>query len=227
MPIEIRYLGHSAFYIKKDQYGILIDPFLSQNPDPKFDLKTEPLNHILVTHGHSDHLGDAVPLSKATGVPIVAIFELANYCATKAAVALPVGLGGEVKLEWGSVYFLPAFHSSSVSNGTYAGNAASILLDLDGVRIFHAGDTAINQEMKLVKELYKPYYAMLPIGGHFTMGVKEAALAAKMLGVQEVIPMHYGTFDVISANPKEFRAIIEHQGQKCTILKRNESIEIK
>ncbi len=224
--MELRYLGHSAFYIRKDNYGILIDPFLSQNPTANFDLKKDPLTHILVTHGHNDHLGDSIPLSKATGAPIVAIFELANYCASKGAVTIPVGMGGEIKMEWGSAYFLPAFHSSSLSNGNYAGNPASILLDIDGVKIYHAGDTALNTEMRLIKELYKPYYGLLPIGGHFTMGVNEAAYAAKMLGVQEVIPMHYNTFDVINASPEEFRKIIEHQNQKCTILKPNEAIEI-
>ena len=227
MSIELRYLGHSAFYIRKDKVGILIDPFLSQNPSLKFDLKTEPLTHIFVSHGHSDHLGDAIPLSKATGAPIITVFELANYCGAKGAVVMPVGLGGEIKFDWGSAYFLPAFHNSSTSNGVYAGSPASIILDVEGVKIFHAGDTAISQEMKLFKELYRPYYALLPIGGHFTMGIKEAALAAKMLGVQEVIPMHYGTFDVIDVDPEQFRTIIEHQNQKCTILKPNESIEIK
>lgn len=226
MTSELRYLGHSAFYIKKDDYGILIDPFLSQNPIANFDLNEEVVTHILVTHGHNDHLGDAIPISRATGAQVVAVFELANYCASKGANALAVGLGGEIKFDWGSIWFLPAMHTSSVGDGKYAGVSAGILLDIDGVRLFHAGDTALNQEMSLIKEIYKPYYALLPIGGHFTMGVPEAVIAAKMLGAKEVIPMHYDTFDVIKANTKEFEILIENQGQKCIVLRPNESIEI-
>lgn len=222
----LRYLGHSAFYIKKGDYGILIDPFLSQNPSANFDLNKEKVTHILVTHGHGDHLGDAIPISKATGAQVVAVFELANYCASKGANALPVGLGCDIKLGWGSACFLPAVHTSSLPDGGYAGVAAGILLDIDGVKIFHAGDTALSQEMILIKEVYQPYFALLPIGGHYTMGIKEAAIAAKLLGAKEIIPMHYNTFDVIKTNTKEFDILIENQNQKCIVLKPNESIEI-
>lgn len=222
----LKYLGHSAFYIKKGDYGILIDPFLSQNPSVNFDLNKEKVTHILVTHGHGDHLGDAIPISKATGAQIVAVFELANYCASKGANALPVGLGCDIELGWGTACFLPAIHTSSLADGSYAGVAAGILLDIDGVKIFHAGDTALSQEMSLIKEVYKPYFALLPVGGHFTMGIKEAAIAAKLLGAKEVIPMHYDTFDVIKANIKEFEVLIENQEQNCIVLKTNESIEI-
>lgn len=223
---KIKYLGHSAFYIKKDKMGILIDPFLSQNPLAKFDIRKEDITHILLTHAHGDHLGDAIEIARITGATIIAVFELANYCIAHGVRAIPVGLGGEIKLEWGSCWFLPAFHSSSTSDGHYAGTAASILIDVDGVRIFHAGDTAMSLEMKLIGEFYKPYYAILPIGGHFTMGVPEAVYAAKMLGVKEVIPMHYNTFDMIKADVLEFVTALELQNQKGIVLKTNESIEI-
>lgn len=226
MAVELRYLGHSAFYIKKGEYGILIDPFLSQNPSAKFDLNKEKVTHILVTHGHNDHLGDAIPISKATGAQVIAVFELANYCASRGANSLAIGLGCEIKFGWGSACFLPAVHTSSLVDGSYAGVAAGILLDIDGVKIFHAGDTALSQEMVLIKEVYNPYFALLPIGGHFTMGIKEAAIAAKLLGAKEIIPMHYNTFDVIKADSEKFKILIENQNQKCLVLKPNESIEI-
>lgn len=226
MTFELRYLGHSAFYIKKGEYGILIDPFLSQNPSANFDLSKEKITHILVTHGHGDHLGDAIPISKKTGAQIIAVYELGNYCASKGAKSLAVGLGGEIKLPWGSIWFLPAIHTSSLPDGTYAGIAAGILLDIDGVRIFHAGDTALTQEMALIKEVYKPDFSLLPIGGYYTMGIKEAAIAAKLLGVNQVIPMHYNTFDVIKADAEKFKTLIENQNQKCLVLKPSESVEI-
>lgn len=223
---ELRYLGHSAFFIKNGEYGILIDPFISQNPSVKFDIRNTQITHIFLTHGHGDHLGDALALAQTTGAVIVAVFELANYCQARGVNTIPVALGGEIKFEWGSSWFLPAFHSSSTPDGHYAGCAASILFDIDGVRIFHAGDTAMSSEMKLIGDFYKPYYALLPIGGHFTMGIPEALYAAKMLNAKEVIPMHYNTFDVIKADVISFVTALEEQGQKGIILKPNESIDI-
>lgn len=227
MVDELRYLGHSAFYIRTGEYGILIDPFISQNPNAKFDLRKDKVTHILLTHAHGDHMGDAIPIARQTGAVIVAVFELGNYCASQGANAIPAGLGGEIKLEWGSVWLLPAFHTSSLADGSYAGVAVSILIEINGVKLYHAGDTALNSEMKLIGEIYHPEYSMLPIGGHFTMGIKEAALAAKFLDSRFVIPMHYNTFDVIKADPKEFESLIIKQNQTCCILNSGESIEIK
>ncbi len=224
MSSELKYLGHSAFYIKTENHGILIDPFITQNPQATFDTSLDIVTDIIVTHGHNDHLGDAIPISRSSQAEIIAVFELANYCNAQGARALPVGLGGEIKREWGSVWFLPAFHSSSLPDGRYAGCPASVLLDIDGVKIFHAGDTAVNKEMELVGDLYKPYYALLPIGGHFTMGIKEAAVAARLLKAKEIIPMHYNTFDVIQAETLEFEMLIESQKQKCLPIRPGESI---
>lgn len=223
---ELRYLGHSAFFIKNGEYGILIDPFISQNPSVKFDVRDTQITHIFLTHGHGDHFGDALAIAQVTGAVIVAVFELANYCQARGVNTIPVALGGEIKFEWGSSWFLPAFHSSSTPDGHYAGCAASILFDIGGVRIFHAGDTAMNTEMKLIGDFYKPYYALLPIGGHFTMGIPEALYAAKMLNAKEIIPMHYNTFDAIKVDVISFITALEEQGQKGIILKANESIDI-
>lgn len=223
---EIKYLGHSAFLIKKDDVCILIDPFLTLDPLVQSEVRNSNVTHILLTHGHSDHLGEAISIAQKTGATIVAVFELANYCQARGVRSLAVGLGGEIKLPWGSCWFLPAFHSSSTSDGHYAGCPASILIDVDGVRIYHAGDTAMSIEMKLIGEFYKPYYALLPIGGHFTMGIPEALYAAKMLNAKEVIPIHYNTFDVIKADVINFVTALEEQNQKGVILRPNESIEI-
>ena len=133
---------------------------------------------------------------------------------------------GQLKFSWGSVRFLPAIHSSSNPDLPYGGLAASLILDIDGTIIYHAGDTSLMSEFSLIGELYNPYYALLPIGGYYTMDIKEAAAAAKMLYAMEVIPMHYNTFPNIKANVQEFSDLLEAQGQKCLPLKPNEYVEL-
>ena len=222
---KIVYIGHSAFFIEKDWYGILIDPFITGNPTADFDYRKKRISHIIVTHAHLDHLGDAIAISKQTGAEIIAVFELANYCIEKGAKATGVNIGGCINLEWGKVRFLPAIHSSSNPDLPYGGLAASVLIDIDGTTIYHAGDTALMSEFSLIGEMYNPYYAMLPIGGYYTMDIKEAAMAAKMLFAMEIIPMHYNTFPNIKVNVENFVDLIEEQGQKCWPLKPNEYVE--
>jgi len=223
---KLTYIGHSAFFIEKDWNGILIDPFITGNPKASFDFKKKRISHIIVTHAHLDHLGDAIAISKQTGAPIVAVFELANYCSEKGAKVMGVNIGGCVDLGGISVRFLPAIHSSSNPDLPYAGLAASLLFDIDGTTIYHAGDTALMNEFSLIGEMYHPYYALLPIGGYYTMDMKEAAMAAKMLFAMEIIPMHYNTFPNIRVNVEEFVDLIEEQGQKCLPLKPNEYVEL-
>lgn len=223
---KLIYIGHSAFFIEKDWDGILIDPFISGNPKASFDYKKKRISHIIVTHAHSDHLGDAIEISKQTGAPIIAVFELANFCSEHGAKAIGVNIGGCLSFHWGSVRFLPAVHSSSNKNLSYGGLAASVLLDIDGTVIYHAGDTALMSEFSLIGEMYNPYYALLPIGGYYTMDIHEAAMAAKMLYAMEIVPMHYNTFPNIRVNVASFVDLIEKQGQKCLPLKPNEFIEL-
>ena len=222
---KLTYLGHSAFFIEKDWEGILIDPFITGNPFAKFDYKTKRITQIFVTHAHLDHLGDAIAISKHTGAPIIAPFELANYCMEKGAKAIGINPGGLIDFPWGTVKVLNAVHSSSNPELPYGGLAVGYLFDIDGTTIYHAGDTALMSEFSLIGELYNPYYALLPIGGYYTMGVKEAAVAAKMLYAMEIIPMHYNTFPSIKANVQEFSDLIEAQGQKCIPLKANDHVE--
>lgn len=223
---RLTYIGHSAFLIEKDWDGILIDPFITGNPSADFDYKKKRITHIIVTHAHLDHLGDAIAISKHTGAVIIAVFELANYCMEKGAKAIGVNIGGKLKFNWGSVKFLPAVHSSSNPDLPYGGPAAGVLLDLDGTIIYHAGDTALMPDFAMIGELYNPYYALLPIGGYYTMDMEDAAVAAKMLYAMEIIPMHYNTFDNIKADVEKFTYMIEEQGQKCLPLKVNEYVDL-
>lgn len=226
MTIKINYIGHSAFFIKSKNSGIIIDPFLTGNPNAVCNFKKEDITHIFVTHGHGDHLGDAIPISKATNAPVSAIFELANYCMQKGAVANGVNIGGKLEYPFGSARFLPAFHSSSTPDGVYAGMPAAVLLDIDGVKVYHAGDTCLNSELKTAGEIYKPDIALLPVGSCYTMDVEDAVIAAKWLGVKKVIPMHYNTFDAISVDVAKMKQAFESQGVECIVLNSGESVEI-
>ena len=221
--MKIKYLGHSAFLFSTTRDNILVDPFFAANPS----YKPENIKNIFLTHGHGDHVGDAVKISKAQNSIITAIFELANYCQSKGAFANGVSFGGKLNFPWGWAVFTPAFHSSSTPDGQYAGMPASIVLEIGGVTIYHAGDTCLNSEMSLIKELYSPKIALLPIGGHFTMDIEHAAIAAKKLGVETAIPMHYNTFSPINANPADFKALVERNGQNVVILNINQELTIQ
>ena len=222
----LQYIGHSAFFINTGEYGILTDPFISGNPKSVFDLKNSKVTNIFLTHGHSDHLGDAIPLSKAFNAPVCAIFELANYCAAKGAATQGINMGGKISYPWGSAKFLPAFHSSATPEGHYAGMPAAILFEINGVKIYHAGDTCLNSEMKVLKEVFRPDVAILPIGGTFTMDVEQAAIAAQWIGASKVIPMHYNTFDAIAADVSKFVESIKEQGKEPIVMPVGECIEI-
>ncbi len=214
--VDLKYIGHSAFEIKHEDKALLIDPWVDKNED--FNWREEPITDIILTHAHGDHIGNAVEIAKEKDATITAVSELADYCEKEGAKIKSVGLGAWINYSWGRAVFLPAFHSSSLPDGGYGGVAASVLIDVDGVRIFHAGDTCLTGEMKTIKELYSPQIALLPIGGNYTMDVDHAALAAKWLGVRTVIPMHYGTFPEIEADLQRFAQLIAVGNTACQIL---------
>lgn len=214
--VDLKYIGHSAFEIRNKDMSILVDPYVSINP--KYDWRKPNIKDIFVTHAHADHLGEAIEISKERKAPITAVVELASYCEKQGCETHGVNFGGWLNYEWGRALFLPAFHTSSLPDGSYGGEPASILFDIDGVRIFHAGDTCLTSEMKTIKELYSPNIAMLPIGGYYTMDVEHAAVAAKWLGAQTVIPMHYNTFPVIKADLQRFAQLIQANNTNIAVL---------
>lgn len=218
--MQIKYLGHSAFEITTKNKKILIDPFLVMLPEYDYSGVTD----IFVTHGHVDHLGSALEISKSTGAKITAVFELAKYCASKGARAEGINLGGWVDYEWGRVIAVPAYHSSSTPEGDYAGCPCGYVFAIEGKAIYHAGDTCLNTEMKTIGELYQPGLAMLPIGGHYTMDIEQAVIAAEWLDTAAIIPMHYNTFDEINVNIDDFARQIREKGKMPLILKIGDSI---
>ena len=212
--MKITYLGHSAFEIVTGDKTILVDPFLVCSP--KYN--PSKVDDIFVTHGHGDHLGSAIDISKRNGAPITAVFELANYCAEKGAYVNGCGLGAWKNYAWGRAILVPAFHSSSTPDGNYAGCPCGFVFDIEGKKIYHAGDTCLNSEMKVIGEMYKPEISLLPIGGTYTMDIEHAITASEWLNTKSVIPMHYNTFDAIKVNIEEFKNGIISVGKNPVIL---------
>lgn len=214
--MDLKYIGHSAFEIKLKDNSIMVDPYVSINP--KYDWHKSNITDIFLTHAHGDHLGQAIEIAKEKDATITAIVELAQYCKEQGCKVRAVNFGGWINYDWGRVVFVPAFHTSTLPDGRYAGEPAGIVFDVEKVRIYHAGDTALTTEMKTIKELYRPNIAMLPIGGHYTMDVEHAAVAAAWIGAQTVIPMHYNTFPEIQADLEKFMKLIQVNNSNCVIL---------
>ena len=213
--MDIKYLGHSAFEIQTSNGNILIDPFLACAPNYKPNNVTE----IFVTHAHGDHLGSAIEFSKTTGANIISVFELANYCAQKGAKSQGINLGAWLDFSWGRAIAVPAFHSSSTPDGYYAGCPCGYVFEIEGKIIYHAGDTCLNSEMKMIGEIYQPDVAMLPIGGVYTMDIEHAVIASKWLGATTIVPMHYNTFDAIKIDITDFERQIREIGKVPLVLK--------
>jgi L-ascorbate metabolism protein UlaG (beta-lactamase superfamily) len=198
--------------------NILIDPFIAQNPKyPKGFFLPEKIHYILVTHGHGDHISDVVTVASKHNSTVVAIFELADYFRRKGvARTIGMGVGGTVELDGVAVTMVAAVHSSSIDNiedkkgGCYVGIAAGFVLTIaDGPVLYHAGDTAVFGDMKLIQELYQPEVVMLPIGGYFTMGPREASLAVRLLKPKIVLPLHFGTFPPLKGTPEQLVELID------------------
>ena len=213
--VRITWLGHATVLIRTTKgTTILIDPYIAQNPKyPKsFDLPSK-INYVLLTHGHGDHISDAVPVATRHGAKVVAIYELASYIAGKGVSdTLGMNLGGTAQLDDVAATMVEAKHSCGAQddNGThYVGVAAGYVLSISGGPVlYHAGDTSVFGDMKLIGELYRPKVAMLPIGDHFTMGPKEAALAVNLIEPQIVLPIHFGTFPMLTGTPEALAALV-------------------
>lgn len=212
---RITWLGHATVLIQTAKgTKILIDPYISQNPKyPKsFELPSK-IDYMLLTHGHGDHISDAVPVAKKHGSTVVAIYELASFIGSKGvANTIGMNLGGTVQLGEVAATMVDAKHSSAAQDehGTHdVGVAAGYVLNIaDGPVLYDAGDTNVFGDMNLIRELYQPQIALLPIGGHFTMGPKEAALAVKMISPKVVLPIHFGTFPVLTGTPEQLSSLV-------------------
>jgi L-ascorbate metabolism protein UlaG (beta-lactamase superfamily) len=228
--IQITWLGHAAFEIRFDGGEVLLlDPWIEGNPAYPKNYNLQKADAIAVSHGHGDHLGDVVPLAKKFDAKVFAMVEIAGWCAGK-GVKNTIGFnkGGTVDLGFAKLTMTHALHSSSIQDGDnsiYGGEAAGFILTLkDGRRAYFAGDTAIFSEMGLYADVYHPELAFLPIGDHYTMGPEEAAYAARLLKVKQVIPMHYGTFPILVGRPAELEEKLSGTGIEVLTLKQGQPI---
>lgn len=212
---KLRYLGHSAFYLEGEGIKALIDPFLTGNPlaAAKNEDFTD-INFIFITHGHGDHVGDAIEIAARCGATIFTCNELAGWLSAKGLKTEGMHIGGRAQFSFGKVKLTPAWHGCPIQeNGDvrYGGIACGFVIEVEGKKVYHAGDTGLTMEMKLLEE-EKIDVALLPIGGYYTMDADDAARAAGFVQPRVIIPMHYDTFPPIKADPKAFAGKVAERG---------------
>lgn len=210
--VALTWLGHGTILLESPSgKRILIDPWVQNNPACPDELKSlGQLDLILVTHAHNDHIADAIPLAQSSGAQTVAIFETAHWLQSKGVQrVVDMNKGGTATLDGIKVTMVHADHSCGIQDGDqilYGGEAVGYVVELEnGFRLYHSGDTALFGDMRLIGELYRPDVACLPIGDHYTMGPREAAYAIRLLGVRKVVPLHWGTFPVLTGTPQALR----------------------
>jgi L-ascorbate metabolism protein UlaG (beta-lactamase superfamily) len=208
--VPLTWLGHAAFRL--DSPGgkrIYVDPFLDNPKCPETEKEPERVDVIAITHGHSDHVGSTLELSQRFEPEIVAMVELKGWLGEKGAKVGDMpgpNKGGTVEVDGIKFTLTNAFHSSSSNEGDYLGEAAGIVIELEnGTKLYFAGDTCVFSDMQLIGRIYEPDVAILPIGGHFTMDPREAAVALELLDVRRCVPCHYGTFPLLKGTPEELR----------------------
>ncbi len=207
--MEITWLGHSGIKIKGSK-TVYIDPFLTDNPAASTTPdEIDEADVVIVTHHHGDHLGDAFTICKKTGATCVAIHEISVDAEAEGIAAEGMNIGGTIETKGVKVHMVQALHSAE------KGDPAGVVIEMDGKTIYHAGDTGLTYDMKLIGEFFKPDLSFIPIGDRYTMGIPSAAKAVEFIQTNKVIPVHYNTFPIISADPEEFKKIV---GDKAEVI---------
>lgn len=227
MTIEITWLGHACFLINTGADKLLIDPFIEGNPMSPVTSETVEADYILVSHGHGDHLGDTIAIAKRTGATVISNFEIQNWLAAQGVEKThPQHIGGGFNYPWGRVKLTIAHHGSALPDGSYGGNPCGFIFYLGDKKIYHACDTGLFYDMKLIGEEGIDL-AILPIGDNFTMGPEDALRAIRLIEPKEVIPIHYNTFDVIKQDPEAWGQQVQREtSAKARVLKPGDTISI-
>ena len=236
MGVKLTFIGHATWLIQGSK-NVLIDPFITSNPQAQqagitLDSLLDVVDLVVVTHGHFDHIENALDFGRR-GIPVVGIFEVAEYLRVNGATnTVGCNIGGWFEVEGVRLVFTTAVHSSSLikedGEPIYLGHPAGVVVEVDGIRVYHTGDTGLFGDMALIGELYQPDVMLLPIGSLFTMGIPEAVKAVELVKPKVAIPMHYNTWPPIEQNPLEFKAAVEEAGlgTQVVIVNPGETLEI-
>ena len=227
MALKVTWYSHSCFLIDTGDSKLLIDPFLTGNPLAPVQADAVEADFILVSHGHGDHVGDTVPIAQRTGAMVISNFEIQNWLAGQGLEKLhPQHIGGGFDYPWGRVKLTIAHHGSALPDGSYGGNPSGFLLYIEGKKIYHACDTGLFYDMKLIGEEGIDL-AILPIGDNFTMGPDDALRAVKLIEPKQVVPIHYDTFDIIKQDPHAWAERVQKEtATKVTVMTPGESLEL-
>jgi L-ascorbate metabolism protein UlaG (beta-lactamase superfamily) len=230
--LKVTWLGHATFRVVTPKgTTIYIDPWVMQNPmTPESEKEVKKCDVLLCTHGHGDHIGDAVALARKHNPKVVGIFELCLWMQKKGAQQIaPMNKGGTQQVADFKVTMVNAVHSCGIQDDdgsiVYGGEACGYVIEFEnGVKLYHAGDTAVFGDMALIRDLYAPDIACLPIGDHFTMSPKEASYACSLLRPKTVIPMHFGTFPLLTGRPSELKKLVADMGIDVLELKPGQTV---
>jgi L-ascorbate metabolism protein UlaG (beta-lactamase superfamily) len=209
--MEIKFHGQSCFELSEGDVTVLTDPFLKpNNPVAVATAEEVEPTHIALSHGHADHIADAVAVATRTGAECIAIVELAGWLGEQGVESVrDPNFGGTEEFDWGYVSLVPAWHTNTTPDGTAIGPAAGLVIKIGGTTIYHAGDTCLFSDMKLIAQRSDIDVFLVPIGGHYTMDRRDAVVAVEFVGAKTVIPMHYNTFPAIETDAEAFRSDVE------------------
>jgi L-ascorbate metabolism protein UlaG (beta-lactamase superfamily) len=225
--MNITYYGHSCFGVEVNGKNILFDPFITPNELAKnIDATNVKADYILISHGHEDHIADAISIAKRTGAKVVCNWEIHSWLNSKGITNThPMNIGGKWKFEFGNVKCVSAVHSSSLPDGTYGGNPMGFIIEAAEGNFYYAGDTALTYDMKLIGDYRSINFAFLPIGDNFTMGVDNAIIAAEFIKCRKIIGMHYDTFGYIKVDKEQAIKKFENAGNTLTLFNIGETKE--
>lgn len=223
--MKTTFYGHACFAVQIKNRSLLFDPFITPNELARsVDVNKVPADFILISHGHADHLADAVAIAKRTGATIIANYEVATWCGKQGAPKVhPLNHGGSFKFDFGSAKLVNAIHSSSLPDGTYGGNPGGFVVESSEGNFYYAGDTALTMDMKLIGESTKLKFAALPVGDNFTMGVDDAIRAADFVQCNDVLGLHFDTFPPIKIDHETVIKKFAAKGKKLHLLNIGES----
>ncbi len=224
--MQITYYGHSCFGVEVNGKNLLFDPFITPNELAKnIDAATVKADYILISHGHEDHIADAVAIAKRTGAKVITNAEICLWLEKQGIENVhPMNIGGKVKMDFGNVKCVNAVHSSSLPDGSNGGNPMGFIVESVEGNFYYAGDTALTYDMKLIGEYRTIKFAFLPIGDNFTMGPENAMIASEFINCKDIIGMHYDTFGYIQIDKAEAQRKFELSGKKLTLLEIGQTI---